>query len=138
MDIRVDLSELRAAVITVSEEDASLVGWSDLARRTGEGPARMLGYMMDGDQSSRDGAPVTMFVLMPEAGQFLHAAHRIPEEMVEVRMRDPKPFRYRQLVWAVGRLSRTMGSDRDHAAWAMINANVEPASEREITRWFSP
>ena len=32
--------------------------------------------MMDGYRPSRDGEQVSMFILLPEAGQFLHPAHR--------------------------------------------------------------
>jgi hypothetical protein len=50
-----------------------------------------------------------MFILLPEAGQFLHPAHRISNQMVEVRPTHPLAFRYRELVWASGILNRTFG-----------------------------
>jgi len=103
IDIRSDLSELKSA-------GAETVGWSELASwKEAPGRVRMIGYMMDGYQPSRDGATVDMFVLLPEAGQLLHAAHRIPNQMVEVRPSRPVIFRYREMVWAVGMLNRTFG-----------------------------
>jgi len=135
MDLKSDLSDLTAAA-RGARKDAALVGWADLAKWRGDGTARMIGYMMDGNQAARDGAPVNLFILMPEAGQFLHPAHPQPEEMVEVRTKQPVAFKFRQLVWATGRLSRTTGGDREHAAWAMTDARVQPASDGEITAWF--
>jgi hypothetical protein len=137
MDIRSDLSSLKAAV-PPADQDTPVTGWADLQRFSGEGPVRMIGYMMDGDEPHGDGTAVRAFVLMPEAGQFLHPAHRIPDEMVAVRMREPVSFRYRELVWVTGRLSRTMGGDREQAAFAMSDATAEPASDREIMLWFRP
>lgn len=99
----------------------------------------MIGYMMDGYQPSSDGAHVDMFLLLPEAGQFLHPAHRIPNQMVEVRPRRPVPFRNRQLVWAVGRLNRTVGkAGEEIAAWAMGDADVQLAETRDVPKWFEP
>jgi hypothetical protein len=83
--------------------------------------------MMDAYQPSRGGATVDMFVLLPEAGEFLHAAHRIPNQMVEVHPSQPVVFRYRDLVWAAGTLTRTVGSPGDERAnYALIGAEVNP------------
>lgn len=100
---------------------------------------RMIGYMMDGYKPSRDGEQVNMFILLPEAGQFLHPAHRIPSQMVEVWPLHPARFGYRQLVWASGILNRTIGNPGDgKAAYAIGDADVQPASERDISKWFRP
>jgi hypothetical protein len=144
MDMRSDLSELKSTG-QVDREGTLPVAWPDLERQhegLGQvGPQRvgMIGYMMDGYQPSRDGAMVDMFILLPEAGQFLHPAHRIPNQMVEVRPSRPVVFHYRNLVWATGTLNRTIGSPgRDKAAYAMIAAEVSPASDRDIGKWFRP
>ena len=80
-----------------------------------------------------------MFVLMPEAGHFLHPAHRIPEEMVEVWLNRPVWFKYRRLVWVSGTLTRTSNSpNSDKALFAMHNALITPAADPEIARWFTP
>jgi hypothetical protein len=139
MDMRSDLSEMKS---TGQRDDkgAVPVGWPDLERgREGPRRVRMIGYMMDGNQPSRDGATVDMFVLMPEAGQFLHPAHRIPNQMVEVRPSNPVVFHYRDLVWATGTLNRTMSThEDDKAGCAMTGADVNPAADREIGKWFRP
>jgi hypothetical protein len=139
MDMRSDLSELKS---TGQQDDkgAVPVGWPDLERGY-DGPerVRMIGYMMDGYQPSRDGATVDMFVLLPEAGEFLHAAHREPNQMVEVHPGRPVVFRYRDLVWVSGTLSRTIGSPGDERAnYALTAAEVSLAAEREIGKWFHP
>jgi hypothetical protein len=139
MDMRSDLSELKSTG-KMDDKGAVPIGWPDLERRhEGSQRVRMIGYMMDGYQPSRNGATVDMFVLLPEAGQFLHAAHRIPNQMVEVRPSHPVVFHYRDLVWATGILNRTMSSrGDDKAAYAMIAAEVKPAVERDIGKWFRP
>jgi hypothetical protein len=137
-DLRSDLSELKASV-PIGSGGSELVGWADLEKRRGDGQARMIGYMMDAYEPSRDGSQVRMFILMPEAGQWLHPAHRIPREMVEIRTARPVPFKYRELVWVTGRLNRAFGAGSgERAAWTLSEALVEAASDREITHWFTP
>ena len=135
MDMRPDLSDLRPAK-QGPDVSTTLVGWPDL-----DGPirkVRMLGYMMDGYTSSTDGSQVEMFVLMPEAGQILHAAHRIPSEMVEVWTRRPVTFRFRSLIWAFGTLHGTSrDSHGERALFALRDAVIEEAQNREITHWFT-
>jgi hypothetical protein len=80
-----------------------------------------------------------MFVLMPEAGQILHPAHHIPDQMVEVRVTRPTTYHYRSLVWATGFLSRTnAGRYGDRALYSMADADVAPAVQGDITLWFKP
>jgi hypothetical protein len=154
-DMRSDLSDLKPAQASLDQPTA-LVGWpgleaADTEKRAGrpisveearwrsQPRVRMLGYMMDGYTPSRDGSPVEMFILLPDAGQFLHPAHRIPNQMVEIWLTHPAPFVYRRLVWVSGALARTSRRpDFEKASYAMKDAVVEPAIEREITRWFTP
>jgi hypothetical protein len=139
MDMRSDLSELKSSG-KMDEKRAVPVGWPDLERGyDGLGRVRMIGYMMDGYQPSRDGATVDMFVLLPEAGQFLHPAHREPNQMVDVHPSHPVVFRSRDLVWASGTLTRTIGSPgEERADYALTAAEVSPAAERDIGKWFHP
>ena len=142
-DIRIDLSELKP---TRRVDDTGLVplGWPALEgdgsqARFHEGRVRMIGYIIDGYRSHPGGANVDMFILLPEAGQFLHPAHLIPNQMVEVWPRRPVLFRNRQLVRAVGRLNRTMGkAGEETAAWAMGDAEVQPAEPSDMRKWFEP
>jgi hypothetical protein len=133
MDMRSDLSELKSTG-QMDDKGAVPVGWPDLGRpHDGPGKVRMIGYMMDGYRPSRDGATVDMFVLLPEAGQFLHPAHRIPNQMVDVHPSHPVVFRYRDLVWASGTLTRTIGSPgAERADYALTAAEVKPAGHRKV------
>lgn len=137
-DIRSDLSELKPAR-PVDDQGFVPVGWAELEEHGAHGRVRMIGYMMDGYRASSGSAAVDMFVLLPEAGQFLHPAHRIPNQMVEVWPRHLVHFTNRELVWVVGTLNRTIGKAGDEkAAWAMGDADVTPAEPREIGKWFQP
>jgi hypothetical protein len=139
MDMRSDLSELKSTG-QVDDRGAEPVGWPDLERwRDRPGRVRMIGYMMDEHKPVHDGTRVDTFILLPEAGQFLHPAHRIPNRMVVVWPTYPAVFRYRELVSASGILNRTMrGSGEDQPAYAMIFAEVNPVAERDLGKWFHP
>jgi hypothetical protein len=146
-DMRMDLSELEprttdtcspcAQIPTPNrsggEAATPLIGWPRLREgRLPQGRVRMAGYMMDGYRPVPDGTAVTMFILMPEAGQLFHPAHRAPDEMVEVWMPPGRTIGYRDrgLVSVEGLLRRT-------AAFSMMDARVAPAEERDIAKWFA-
>lgn len=99
--------------------------------------------MMDVYRPVPDGAKAGMFILMPEAGHFLHPAHRIPEEMVEVSPVRPLPFQYRRLVWVWGLLGRVTreaesgAARRETALFAMSDAEVRPADNTDIRAGLS-
>ena len=136
-DVRSDLSDLKPHV-SATGPAGMLAGWPDIEKRDGK-RTKMLGYMMDGYKPSRDGTQVDMFMLMPEAGQFLHPAHRIPEEMAEVWLLHSAAFKDRSLVWVSGVLEKTSGPpDSDRALYAFRDAVMEPAPEADIARFFHP
>jgi hypothetical protein len=140
-DMRPDLSDLRP-VRSLQDSSLALIGWPDLPLRAPTNPSlrvRMLGYMMDGYRSSPDGTTVNMFILMPEAGQLFHPAHRVPDQMVEIWLTSPVTFRDRSLVWVSGVLWRTTAPAKSNrAGYAIKEANVEPASDSDIALWFRP
>lgn len=149
LDTRPDLSDGHPRAVE-SRDTAIPVGWPSLRQDdlvTGPHPAdglpengswvKMLGYMMDGYQFARPGTRVSMFILMPAAGHFLHAAHRNPDEMVEVWPMDGSvAFENRQLVWATGRFNRLVTVKEDHALYAIREAIVVTAGKQEIAGWF--
>ena len=47
---------------------------------------RALGYMMEADRPIRDGERVQSFVLLPDAGNTVHPAHRFGDQMIDVRL----------------------------------------------------
>ena len=148
-DMRLDLSDgyPRASV----DGETVAVGWpslriDDLASRlrdrsdprpTTGAIVKMLGYMMDGYEFAPSGTEVKMFVLMPEAGHFLHPAHRIPDEMVEVWPKAGRViFNSREMVWVTGRFERLTSAREEQALYALRGALVTPASKPDITAWF--
>ena len=146
-DMRNDLSELEPLPGTISRTPP-LIGWRNLDPRDDHPaqtririsvgtPVRMLGYMMDGDKPSPDGTSVTVFTLMPEAGHFLHPARRIPEEMVEVWLKQPALFKLRSLIWVSGALEHSsVLTATDQPLYAIRDASVEPAADADITKWL--
>ena len=149
LDTRPDLSDSEPGS-NRETKDAILVGWPSLREpdyfsrsRYPEVPkngtvVKMLGYMMDGYKFAKDGSSVTMFVLMPSAGHFLHPAHRDPDEMVEVWLKSGGViFKNRQLVWASGAFERLpQHSVEEHALYALRNASVASASYGDIKNSF--
>lgn len=114
-------------------------GWSGLTGGLGDRRIRMLGYMMDNEPAIPDGKLVSNFVLVPEAGALLHPAHRIPEEMIDIRLRAGEPirFRSRRLVWAEGQLSSCYVADRSsEPLYCLTDAAVTDADPGDINRYF--
>lgn len=138
LDTHLDLSD---GVPRAARNDPAIsLGWPSLRRDTTEPRngmiVRMLGYMMDGYQFVHNGASARMFILMPEAGHFLHPAHRIPDEMVEIWPTQPVIFGDRELVWVCGSFERVADPAEDHALFALREATVTPASVRDVAGWF--
>ena len=152
LDTRPDLSDSEPRTDRTTD-DAVLTGWPALRQPVypsgsshPENPVPkdgtaviMLGYMMDGYDFVKDGTPVTMFILMPGAGHILHAAHRDPDEMVEVWPgRGTVVFKSRELVWVSGTFERlTLQSREEHALYALRNASVAPGTYLDIANWFA-
>ena len=97
--------------------------------------------MMDGYVPVPDGTRVNTFVLMPEAGQLMHPAHRDSDEMVEIRLTPGAavPYLDRSLTWAAGYLRPVAGKVKQgRAAWVLAEASIHKAEQRDIARWFTP
>lgn len=147
LDLRPDLSDLSAR-----KGNVGIVAWPDLMvgadlRRSKARPrlpdsstkVRMMGYMMDGERSVPDGALVSSFILMSDAGQLFHPAHLEPSHMVNVSLEHPVAFQYRKLVSVSGYLRRINNRPRyGESAWQMVNADLQPASSNLILDWFEP
>jgi hypothetical protein len=129
-----DLSELAA------KPDSQIVDWSNLSSTTQSHRVRLLGYMMDTGTVIPTGKKVPEFVLMPEAGTTLHPAHREPNAMISIQLREGTvtEFRHRQLVWAEGFLSPSACSDCDgEPAHVLREAQVSPANTSDIRKFFA-
>jgi hypothetical protein len=142
LDMRTDLSDLKARP-SAHVDGFQIVGWSDLRSLTPGQPvqAAMLGYMMDGPHPVADGTPVETFALLPDAGHWLHPAHREADESVEVWLPVDLPIRYsgRKLIEVSGMLLRKPGHLREgEAGYTLANAEVRFAGDRRIMEWLQP
>ena len=137
VDMRSNLSDLKPSKEEVDDEGFVPIGWPELEAQRAQGRVRMPGYMAEGYRPSAEGTKVDMFILLPEAGHFLRPAHRIPNQMVEIRTEWPVDFKDRQLVRVSGKLDRTFGKPgAEMAAWAIVQADVRPARQQDILKWF--
>src|ERR1700737_5588179 len=77
--------------------------WSALEQDRIEktGPAKFngaavyaIGYMMEGDAPIKTGERITEFVLLPEAGNAFHPAHRFIDQMVAVHLEKGNQMRF--------------------------------------------
>jgi hypothetical protein len=116
-----------------------IIGWSGLAERLCDCRTRILGYMMDNDRPIPDGKRVSNFVLLPEAGTLLHPAHRIPEEMIDIRLGAGGviEFESRQLVWVEGVLNSCYVSNHGtEPSYCLTDAAALRVEPGDIKRFF--
>jgi hypothetical protein len=103
-----DLSEL--SPIRQFQGQYGLLKW--YALRQGDfspaGSIQALGYMLEGNRPLHTGDSIRDFVLLPEAGNILHPAHRIPNQLIAVHLREGGEIQFspRSLVWVWGTSAR--------------------------------
>ena len=140
---RPDLAELVPVEQTVNGDP--LLNWSDLLRPNPQSAGlegktvRALGYMMADDRGLSEGQWVKAFILLPEAGNPLHPAHRFADQMIAVHLRDDAPVRFsaRSLVWAWGSMGAVAGDpEGDTPLWSLERAQAQPAGDGAIGRYF--
>ena len=125
-----------------------LLAWYDLERShhalkegglSADTPTLALGYMMESDQPIPDGQPVGRFVLLPDAGNAVHPAHRFGDQMIEVRLRGGDTVRFSEgsLVWVWG-IWRILPGDPNgpKPLYELGNARIEPADKSDIPKYF--
>jgi hypothetical protein len=135
-----DLSDLTVRGDLLDPKIARTVDWPSLKQQQPGSRVRMLGYMMDNVRPIPDGTNVSSFVVLPEGGTLLHPAHRIPEEMIEVQLRDGSTYVYtaRLLVWVEGLFTRSLVStDERLPLYRLGDASVQIANEKDIHLFFS-
>jgi len=98
-----------------------------------------LGYMFDSGRPISRSEWVTEFVLLPEAGNLLHPAHRIRDQMISIHLEDGKRIQFspRALVWvwgSFGVLSEPSG--RSKPLYTLQRASAKLAERTEIHRYF--
>lgn len=143
-----DLSDLTPVSSPV--ENYFVLDWSSLLRDhahalnassgmfTGAA-VRALGYMVDGDRVLREGAPVQDFVLLPEAGNLLHPAHRFGDQMVAVHLDDNSRIRFSlgAMVWVWGAFRASPGDPAGpKPLYSLERAHALPADKKDIRTYF--
>ena len=97
--------------------------------------------MMDGTQPIAAGQQVNSFVLLPDAGNLLHPAHRFGDQMITVHLRenDTIQFSPRALAWVWGTLQTAPGDPAGgESLYALGNARAELAPKTDIRKHFRP
>jgi hypothetical protein len=136
-----DLSDL--VPVTPRAADYLLLDWNSL-RHSGRkalnsasavfagAAVQALGYMME-SAHGRD------LVLLPDAGNLLHPAHRFGDQMIAVDLRggERPQFASGTLVWAKGTMRTSPGDPNDSKPlYRMEQASIERAGAADIGRYF--
>jgi len=142
-----DISALTPISRRIGED--LIVNWPDLERRTHAVHAassvftgarvQALGYMMEADRPIRAGEPVQDFILLPEAGNLLHPAHRFGDQMIAVHLPPGNKvlFTPRSLVWVGGTFRASSGDPAgSRPLYDLERAQVALASKAEIRKYF--
>ncbi|MGO4879628.1 MAG: hypothetical protein ACLP59_02260 [Bryobacteraceae bacterium] len=145
---RPDLSDL--VPIRNAAENYVVLSWSTLLRDhphaleagsslyTGA-QVQALGYMVEGDHTMGEGEWVQDFVLLPEAGNLLHAAHRFGDQMISVHLQPDSRVRFsaRALAWVWGTFRAFAGDPAGpKPLYALERAHVQPAQRGEVVKYF--
>jgi hypothetical protein len=102
-------------------------------------PVQALGYMAEGDYACVEGHRVQDFVLLPDAGNVLHPAHRFGDQMIAVHLpRDARvQFRSRALVWVWGTFRACAGDPvGPKPLYTLEHARVQPAETEQIRKYY--
>ena len=145
---RPDLSDL--VPIKNSAQNYVLLNWSTLLRdHPGSlvagsslfvgSPVQALGYMVESDHVNGEGEWVRDFVLLPEAGNLLHPAHRFGDQMITVHLAPDARVRFsrRALVWVWGTFRASAGGPAgSKPLYSLERARVHAADMEEIRQYF--
>ena len=99
----------------------------------------VLGYMMDDHRLLRTSELVSSFLLLPEAGNLLHPAHRLADQMIEVHLRAGREvaFSNRHLVRLSGVLRQRAGDpSAERALYILDDSEVELIQRAEIRKYY--
>jgi hypothetical protein len=143
-----DISDL-SPVFAKTGDDFTILNWVELERRrralqqgtTVFNGARIqaLGYMAEEDWPVPTGKSVRDFVLLPEAGNLLHGAHRFGDQMIAVHLSANNEIKFipGSLVWAKGILRASFGDPAGTKPLYELNeATVLRADKEDIKRYF--
>jgi hypothetical protein len=89
--------------------------------------------MTDGDRAGE-------LVLLPDAGNFLHPAHRLGDQMIDIRLQKGERMRFSplELVWVAGILRVTPGDPSGpKPLYALHHARSQHAEKADIHKYFA-
>jgi hypothetical protein len=134
-----DLSDLKPILQPSSQY--MLLDWFALrqGRFSVEGSVQALGYMVESGRSLHTGDWVRDFVLLPEAGNLLHPAHRIPDQMTAVHLREGEQIQFspRSLVWVWGTFRASSGDPAgSQPLYLLDQARTQFADKSDISKYF--
>ena len=95
--------------------------------------------MMDDHRLLRTSELVSSFLLLPEAGNLLHPAHRLADQMIEVHLRAGREvaFSNRHLVRLSGVLRQRAGDpSAERALYILDDSEVELIQRAEIRKYY--
>jgi hypothetical protein len=95
--------------------------------------------MMERDRPVHTGDWVREFVLLPDAGNLLHPAHRVPDQMIAVRLREGEQVQFspKSLVWAWGTFRKSPVNPAGvQPLYHLDEARVKHADKSDIAKYF--
>lgn len=142
-----DISDLTPVIAKTG--DYVILNWVELERRRralaqnaavfSGARIQALGYMMEAARFVPPGEAVREFVLLPDAGNLLHPAHRFGDQMIAVHLTigEATKFVPKRLVWAKGILRASSGDPSGpKPLYDLEAASVVPASKTDIKKYF--
>jgi hypothetical protein len=142
-----DISDL--SPIFAKAGDYTILNWAELER----GPhalkqgttaftgalVQALGYLTEPDPPVRAGRSDRGLVLLPDAGNLLHPAHRFGDQMITIYLAAGPPIEFASgsLVWAKGILRASYGDPAGaEPLYELQGATVLRASKEDIKMYF--
>jgi len=100
---------------------------------------QVLGYMFDGGRPVSKGEWMSEFVLLPEAGNLLHPAHRIRDQMIVIHLDGGQRVQFspRALTWVSGTFGVSpQPSVRSKPLYTLERARAKLADGADVQRYF--
>lgn len=123
----------------IQPRNPPILGWPGLTGTPCDCRVRLLGYMMDGRRAAADGASVSNFILVPDAGSLPFSPPRVSGEMIDIRLAGGGAIEFKggRLVWAEGVLNSCYVSNRGtEPSYCLTDAAALRAEPGDIKRFF--
>jgi hypothetical protein len=136
-----DLAPIHQPQVRQPQSGYVLLDWLTLrdGRFSPDASVQALGYMLESDHPLHTGDSIRDFVLLPEAGNLLHPAHRITDQMIVVHLRAGEQIQFspRSLVWAWGIFRAAPGGPSYlQPIYHLDQAQAKHADKSEISKYF--